>query len=212
MHPYHTAGFPGPCGPLKIRFAMETLVRSFYARDSRRVARNLLGQHLVRTLKGLRLSGRIVETEAYLGPQDSASHAYRGQTPRNAPMFGPAGVAYVYFVYGRHHMFNVVTGHDGEPGAVLIRSIEPLEGRAEMERRRGKKGPVLTNGPGKLCQALGVDRSLSGWDLTIGQKIWLEKGDPLPDREVLSGPRVGIAYATAKDRMAHWRFMLKNDC
>ena len=187
---------------------MLTLDRSFFARDARTVARDLLGKQLVRSHRGCRMSGRIVETEAYLGARDSASHAFRGQTERNAPMFGPAGFAYVYFIYGMYHMFNVVTGVAGKPEAVLIRSLEPLEGHAEMQKRRCRSGSGLTDGPGKLCQALGVDRSLSGLDLTAGHKIWIENCRSQSGRKILTGPRVGIAYAAEKDRRAPWRYTL----
>ena len=184
------------------------LDRSFFARDARTVARDLLGKQLVHNYRGYRMSGRIVETEAYLGARDSASHAFRGQTKRNAPMFGPAGVAYVYFIYGMYHMFNVVTGVVGKPEAVLIRSLEPLEGQAEMQKRRGRGRSGLTDGPGKLSQALGVDRSLSGLDLTTGHKIWIENCKRPADRKIKTGPRVGIAYADEKDRRAPWRYIL----
>ena len=131
-------------------------------RDTVVVARSLLGQRLVRVLNGQRLSGLICETEAYGGADDPASHAYR-RTPRSAIMFGPPGVAYVYFIYGMHHCLNAVTACDGHPGAVLIRGIFPAEGIETMRRQRpGAADQHLADGPGKLCQALGITLALNG--------------------------------------------------
>jgi DNA-3-methyladenine glycosylase len=161
---------------------------------------------LVRRLAGQRLAGRIVETEAYLGAEDAASHAYRGPTPRNRAMFGPPGHAYVYFIYGNHFCLNVVTGAVGEGQAVLIRALEPLEGIAVMQAQRRRTAVLeLTNGPGKLCQALAVDRRLDGHDLTLGETLWLEAGPPVGP--VLSGPRVGVR-GDAEALAAPWRFYL----
>ncbi|MBE9470995.1 MAG: DNA-3-methyladenine glycosylase, partial [Chloroflexi bacterium] len=138
---------------------MSRLSRDFFVRDTLTVARALLGQRLVRMLDGVRLSGRIVEVEAYIGEKDQASHARCGLTGRNAPMFGPPGHAYVYFIYGMHHCFNVVTERQNYPAAVLIRALEPLEGIEVMRARRGGVPHVrLTNGPARLCQALNIDR------------------------------------------------------
>ena len=148
------------------------LPRSFYARAAHEVAPDLLGQVLVRIFPdGARASVRIVEVEAY-GPDDPASHAFRGETPRNTVMFGPPGHLYVYFTYGMHHCMNVVTG---EGSAVLLRAAEPLEGEEEMVVRRGRERPVdLCSGPGRLTQALAVDRRDDGLDLVAGQGLWLE--------------------------------------
>lgn len=186
------------------------LVRDFYNRDPVTVARELLGCRLVREIDGRHEGGRIVETEAYVGAEDSASHAYRGVTPRNRVMFGPPGQAYVYFVYGMHHMLNVVAGPEGEPGAVLIRGIHPEEGVESMQiRRRGRR--PLADGPGKLCQALDIDRSFDDWDLTAGRRLWISAGPVVPAERIQMGPRVGIGYALAEHRNAPWRFRLPPD-
>jgi DNA-3-methyladenine glycosylase len=183
------------------------LSRDFFARPTLTVARELLGQRLVRDIAGQRLSGRIVETEAYIGPQDSANHASKGRTRRTEVMFGPPGHAYIYLIYGMHSMLNVVTEPEGFPAAVLIRALEPLENIEAMLAKRPSVRPAhLANGPGKLCQAFDIDRTLHNWDLTLGQKLWLEPGEPLPDTAVKTGPRIGIDYARLEDRQAPWRF------
>jgi DNA-3-methyladenine glycosylase len=184
------------------------LNRAFFNRDTLTVARDLLGKRLVRYSWGQRLSGMVVETEAYRGADDSASHAFRGQTPRNAVMFGPAGMAYVYLVYGMHHMLNVTTEADGTPGAVLLRAVAPLEGIDRMTELRGRSGRGLADGPGKLCRALAVNLSLKGMDVTLGERLWFETYRDVPENDIVRGPRVGIAYASEKDRQAPWRFRL----
>ena len=174
------------------------LTRRFFKRDVVAVARALLGQRLVRELDdGTRLAGVIVETEAYLGTADQAAHTANGRrTARNASMWGPAGHAYVYFTYGMHHCMNVVAGDAEQPVAALIRAIEPTEGVEVMWRARpaAKRARDLCSGPAKLCQALGVDRALDGWDLTAGERLWLERG-PGPGGEIVATPRVGVDYA-----------------
>ena len=184
------------------------LPRSFYARPTLEVARDLLGRHLVHDRSGERLVGRIVETEAYGGALDSASHARRGMTPRNTPMFGPSGHAYIYLIYGLHYMFNLVTEPPGQAGAVLLRAIVPVLGETSMmKRRHGRRGRDLANGPGKLTRAMGITLAeLNCHDLCQGERLWLESGEPVEDRLVTAGPRVGIAYADARDREAPWRF------
>ena len=173
-----------PCQPLP---------RSFYNRDTVAVARDLLGKRLVRLLDGQRLAGLIVESEAYCGRADPGSHAYRGPTPRAAVMFGESGHAYVYFIYGMHHCFNVVAHLPARAGAVLVRGLQPLEGLEEMQaRRRGLPLGQVSNGPARLCQALGIARQLNGLDLCLGQELWVEDGDPIADEAVLVGPRVGL--------------------
>lgn len=190
---------------------MRILSRNFYNRDTIQVAKDLLGKKLVRRFKDRNLSGMVVETEAYLGSTDSASHAYKGQTPRNFVMFGPAGRAYVYFVYGMHYMLNIVTQEVGTPCAILIRAIEPLEGLKQMEALRKKTGKNLANGPAKLCQAMAIDKSLNGWDLTCGKTLWLEDYKTIPEAHVCVGSRIGIDYAAPKDRKANLRFLLETD-
>jgi DNA-3-methyladenine glycosylase len=187
---------------------MNILDRKFYRRDTLQVARALLGKKLVRQINGLELSGMIVETEAYCGREDSACHAHRGKTPRNAVMFGEPGHAYVYFTYGMHYMLNLVTEAAENPSAVLIRAVLPLAGIKEMEDRRKRKGADLTNGPAKLCQALSIDKSLNGWDLTCGKELWVEDYKKIPAKSIIATPRIGIDYAQAKDRNALRRFLI----
>lgn len=144
--------------------------QTFYARPTLEVARDLIGALLLHDTPCGCLSGYIVETEAYIAPDDAASHAYRGETPRNRVMFGPPGYAYVYLSYGMHHMLNVVTGRMGVAAAVLIRAVEPLAGSALMAENRGMAALAsmrnIANGPGRLCQAMRIDRRLNGADLT----------------------------------------------
>jgi len=185
---------------------MAFLKQNFFSRDTVTVARELLGTKLVREYNGSILSGMITETEAYLGAGDSACHSARGRTPRNSVMFGPAGVAYVYFVYGMHFMFNIVTEQAGIPCAVLIRGMKPLAGLAQMQALRGRKGSEVANGPAKLCQAMDIDKSLNGWDLTRGRLLWLESHLKIKPDSIKSGPRIGIGYAARKDREAPLRF------
>jgi DNA-3-methyladenine glycosylase len=188
------------------------LGRAFYARyDVLEVARDLLGCLLVvPTRTGRRVSGRIVETEAYRGPEDRASHAYGGRrTARTETMYGAGGTAYVYFVYGMYHQFNVVTNAADVPHAVLVRALEPVEGVDLMRRRRGRARPRdLASGPGKLCIALGIDRGFDRADLR-GDQVWIEAGAALRPREIASGPRVGIDYAGAWAARP-WRFWVRD--
>jgi DNA-3-methyladenine glycosylase len=181
--------------------------RDFYAGDTVQVARALLGKKLVRRINGLDLTGMIVETEAYCGEEDSACHAHRGKTPRNAVMYGKPGHAYIYFTYGMHYMLNLVTEAEGKPCAVLIRAVLPGDGIREMESRRKRQGAQLTNGPAKLCQALGIDKSLNGWDLTCRKELWVEDYRIVPKKSILATPRIGIDYANKEDRDALWRFI-----
>jgi len=190
---------------------MKILKRNFFERDTLLVARELLGTILVRHYNGRRMSGMVIETEAYLGADDSASHAFRGKTPRNQIMFGPAGIAYVYFTYGMHHLLNVVTEAQDNPRAVLFRAIMPLRGQRQMEALRGKRGKELANGPAKLCRAMAIDLSLNAWDLTRGKKLWLENHNTIPENFICIGPRIGIDYAASKDRDALWRFWVRKD-
>lgn len=158
-------------------------------------------------LDGRRLAGLITETEAYIGEKDLASHARAGRTPRTAVMYGAPGHAYVYFTYGNHWMLNVVTEQEGTPGAVLIRAIQPLEGvEVMLERRHGRD----TFGPGKLCQALGIDKSLNGADLASKDSgLWIERGVQVPDSAVTLGPRVGLNTTPEPWLSKPWRFLVE---
>lgn len=168
---------------------------AFYDRDTEVVARELLGATLwCRTPEGV-AAGRIVETEAYLGPHDPACHAASGITPRNRALHGPPGTAYVYFIYGVHWCVNAVTREEGHGSAVLIRAIEPLEGVELMQRRRGRDDlRELTNGPGKVCQALGIDGRFNGMPLYRGPLLILE-GTPPARPRIAVAPRIGIRHA-----------------
>lgn len=170
------------------------LPRSFYARPTPLVARHLIGKVLVKSDSDGSASGRIVETEAYTGADDPASHAFRGLSDRNRVMFGPAGHLYVYLSYGVHYCCNVVTESEMVAGAVLIRALEPLTGIESMTARRGARAiRDLCNGPGKLCQALGIDMSNYGADLEAAT-IWMED-DGFEVGELVAGGRVGISAA-----------------
>jgi DNA-3-methyladenine glycosylase len=171
------------------------LRRAFYARDAVTLARDLLGRVLFFESPAGLLAGRIVETEAYTGTADPASHAYRGVTARNTVMFGPAGYAYVYFTYGMHHCLNVVAERKGTAGAVLLRSLEPLWGLGVM-RGHGPQGgdERLCSGPGKICRAFGLTLQHNGLDLTRGP-LGIAAGRAVDDRQVKIGPRIGISRA-----------------
>jgi DNA-3-methyladenine glycosylase len=189
------------------------LPREFYMRPNvLTVARDLLGKLLVvPAVNGDRVSGMIVEVEAYRGPEDRASHAYGGRrTRRTETMYGRGGVAYVYFVYGMYYQFNVVSGVADIPHAILVRALEPVEGIELMrERRHLHPDHNLTNGPGKLCIALGIDRALDGADL-LGDGVWLEEYQPVSPRRIAKGPRIGIDYAEAWIDKP-WRFWIRDN-
>lgn len=186
----------------------EILPRSFYARSTLTVARELLGARLVRVLGGVRLAGLITETEAYIGEDDLACHARAGRTPRTQVMYGPPGHAYVYFTYGNHWMLNAVTEREGFPAAVLIRAIWPVEGGEVIAARRGGRD---TFGPGKLCQALGIDRALNAANLTEPAcGLWIEAGVKIPDSAVTIGPRVGLYHVPEPWKSMPWRFLIKD--
>jgi DNA-3-methyladenine glycosylase len=184
------------------------LGRDFYSRSPVVVAKELVGKFLVRRLEdGRVLGGIIVETEAYGGTRDPASHAYRGKTQRNEAMFGEAGHAYVYFTYGFHHCLNFVTGRNGVASAVLIRAIEPTMGIEAMEGFRKMSTPTkLASGPGKLCQALSIGRKLNGIDITT-RKSSIYVMDRSESTKVKSSRRIGIAVA--KER--RWRFFAEGN-
>jgi DNA-3-methyladenine glycosylase len=167
---------------------------TYFARPTVQVARELLGTLLVHELPSGPRVGRVVETEAYVGPDDHASHAHRGRTGRTWPMFGPPGHAYIYLIYGIHNCLNVVTEPDGYPAAVLLRALEPVEGLA---------GPA--SGPGLVCRALQIDRGLNGVSVT-GPPLYFLPGDgPLPSGRIAQGRRVGIDYA-GEWAARPWRF------
>lgn len=195
---------------------MECLPRSFYDRDTLEVARDLLGCVMIREYEGERLMGRITETEAYIGRCDKACHAYGyKRTKRTETLFAQPGTAYLYLIYGMYTCLNFVTEREGEPAAVLIRALEPLEGIGTMARLRfGTPLESLTayqrknflNGPGKLCKAMDLDRSLDGHDLLKAPLYVLPRQEPVGEME--SGPRIGVDYAQeAKD--FPWRFWIK---
>jgi DNA-3-methyladenine glycosylase len=185
------------------------LPRSFYEQNTIDVAKQLLGKFLVRKHPEGESSGRIVETEAYIGPQDLACHASKGRTARTEVMFGPAGHAYVYFIYGFYNMLNLVTEPTGYPAAVLIRAVEPVAG-VELMKTRRQNGTLrnLASGPGKLCQAFAIDRTLNGADLR-GDLLYVEdRGDPVP--KFRATPRIGVDYA-GKWKNKPYRFLVRGN-
>ena len=193
---------------------MPKLPLSFYQQeDVISLAKQLLGKKLVTLINGKLTGGIIVETEAYNGIIDKASHAYNGRlTPRTSTMYKAGGVSYVYLCYGIHHLFNVVTGIEGNPDAVLIRGLEPVDGLSTMLERRNmmKLAPRITAGPGALAQALGIDKSLNDKDLW-GDEIWLEDiGVNYSNDQIIASPRVGVAYAQ-DHALLPWRFYVKGN-
>lgn len=172
----------------------KVLSQIYFSRPTVQVARSLIGKYLVRSIDGREIAGRIVEVEAYVGGDDKACHASKGRTKRTEVMFGPSGVAYVYLIYGMYHCLNVVTEREEFPAAVLIRAIE-VDGE-------------LIDGPGRLCRALTIDRSLNRLDLTIRESLWFEeRGGRVPRRLVSAFPRIGVDYA-AEWAKKPWRFRL----
>lgn len=187
---------------------------SFYRRSAETVARDLLGQYLVRELDGERLVLRLVETEAYLGAPDRASHAWAGRrTPRNESLYLPGGHAYVYFIYGVHYCLNAVTGEAGVGSAVLLRAGTPVAGDERMLENRGwtvtPRPGDLAGGPGKICQALAIGRELDGVPLK-GPPLYLTKGEPVTAEQIVASPRIGVDYA---GEAARWplRFSVRGD-
>ena len=195
--------WPGKCKAFILlvrKMPARILDRSFFARCPKIVARELLNKLLVSTIGGKRVSGLIVETEAYLSTGDSACHGCKGKTRKNASMFGPAGFAYVYPIHARY-CFNVVTETEGRGSAVLIRAIEPVERISVMQMRR-KTAPLkaLCSGPAKLCQSLNIDHSSDGIDLTCRRRLWIEESDPAGNRapDVRTTNRIGVTSAQEK--------------
>jgi DNA-3-methyladenine glycosylase len=194
---------------------MKVLPRKFYTRDTVTVAKELLGKKLVHVVRGRRMSGLIVEVEAYLGEKDAAAHTYKGRrTKRNAAMYLAGGHAYVYFVYGMHWCLNAVTGQIDQPQAVLIRALEPVEGIEMMRSRRGlSQITQLTSGPAKLCEAFGIEKLHGGLDLTkkTASRLFIEDtGRPIPRSKIEITPRIGVDYA---GEAARWplRFYVKDN-
>lgn len=172
------------------------LPRGFYNRETEIVAREMLGAIIECTTSEGTASAMIVETEAYVGEHDLACHAAAGRTKRTEPLYGPPGNAYVYFIYGVHWCFNAVTRSEGEPSAVLVRAVEPLSGQSLMRLRRGErpKETELTNGPGKLCEALGIDGALNGVSLQR-KPLVIREGLKVSARDIETTPRIGISRA-----------------
>jgi DNA-3-methyladenine glycosylase len=177
----------------------KVLSRAYFRRPTLRVARSLLGKYLVRASRSGMMVGRIIEVEAYVGPQDRASHASRGRTKRTEVMFGRPGVAYVYLIYGMYHCFNVVTERTGYPAAILVRAVEVDSNNT----------PALIDGPGRVCRCLQIDRSLNELDLTAGRSLWIEdRGERVAESRIAALPRIGVAYAGAWAAKP-WRLRLR---
>lgn len=184
---------------------MSILKKQFYNRPTKEVAQELLGKFLCRRIGKKIIKGKIVEVEAYLGAKDLACHTSKGKTKRNEVMFGPAGHAYVYFIYGMYHCLNVVTEKEGSPCAVLIRALEPMTPPSDYSNPK-----KVLNGPAKLCRELHVDRKLNGWDLACGKKLWIEDGEKIGPDRIKRSKRIGVDYAGAwKDKLL--RFYIKNN-
>ncbi len=173
---------------------MNRLDRNFYQARTEEVARKLLGKKLVRRYTDDVLTGIIVETEAYFGQDDPPSHASSGKTRRSKIMWGTPGLAYIYFIYGMYYMLNVVTEAEGTPGAVLIRALKPLSGLETMQiNRKTKTVGKLTNGPGKLTQALSIARNENREDLVKSDKMWIEEGTTYKDKQIKHSARIGVS-------------------
>ncbi|MEF8725885.1 MAG: DNA-3-methyladenine glycosylase [Candidatus Bipolaricaulota bacterium] len=186
---------------------MKRLGRDFFGRDTAEVARDLLGKHLIRKLEGDFLRGKVVEAEAYYGEEDPPSHASGGKTPRSEVMWGKPGLVYVYLVYGIHLMFNVVTEPRGRPGAVLVRSVEPLEGLERMVDNRDRcETTELTNGPGKLTEAFGINREEKRLDLIESKVLWMEDGPNIDSGKIKTSGRIGVS----EGKEGQLRFYLAN--
>ncbi len=190
----------------------EQLERPFFSRSTLQVARELLGMRLVRQERDVRLVGVISEVEAYRGEEDQGCHARAGRTPRTRVMYGSPGHAYVYFTYGMHWMLNFVTEAEGYPAAVLIRAILPVEGLDVIAARRdGQPFAHWTDGPAKLCQALGIDGRYNGLDLCAPQsEIFVQVGESIPDSAVTIGPRVGLNNVPEPWKSIAWRFRIQS--
>ncbi|WP_142688194.1 DNA-3-methyladenine glycosylase [Chitinophaga polysaccharea] len=191
---------------------MAKLKAAFYRQhDVTVIAKQLLGKILVTDINGVRTAGVIVETEAYAGIGDRASHAWNNRrTKRTEVMYRPGGFAYVYLCYGIHYLFNVVTNMEDTPHAVLIRALQPVDGIDMMQRRyNNKPSAKLTAGPGSLCKAMGIDAALNGESLT-GKKVWIETGQDIEEDDITVSTRVGVQYA-GEDAYLPYRFSIKNN-
>jgi DNA-3-methyladenine glycosylase len=214
-----------PPAPIHRPAVPDPMPRSWFERDPVALAMALLGKFVVREHAGEFRIGRIVETEAYAGMDDRASHARAGRTKRTEPMFGPAGHAYVYLVYGMHHCLNVVAETNDHPSAVLIRALEPVAGVAAIRAARRVTGTPedrLLAGPALLCAGLSIDRTLDGHDLTGGRSLWIAPDPAMTDQgahgpstdrspAIVAGPRIGVAYAGPGWADRPWRFGLASN-
>ncbi len=189
---------------------MPVLPREFYERPATTVARELLGALLVRRVDGQRVSGVIVEAEAYTGLDDMASHGRKHRTPRNVIMYGRPGHAYVYFTYGMHWLLNAVCEPEDHPAAVLLRAIDPQEGQSIMAANRpGRLPREWTSGPARLAQALGISQPENGLDLTDERGgLWIEAGTLVPDDQVRAGPRIGLGSVPEPWLSKPWRWWI----
>lgn len=197
------------------------LERDFFARDTLIVAKELLGKVIVREIDGVRLSGKIVETEGYIGSIDKASHAYGGKkTPRVEPLYGEPGISYVFSIYGMYECFNVISKEKGSPEGILIRAVEPIDGLEKIAQNRFRKSydtltakdiKNLTNGPSKLCIALDINKKVHNFmDLVISKELYIEDGDTINSSDIVETTRVGIDYAEEAVDFP-WRFYVKNN-
>lgn len=185
------------------------LERPFFDRPTLQVARELMGKRLVRIENGERLAGIIVEAEAYVGEEDLGCHAHAGYTPRTRVLYGPPGHAYVYFTYGNYWMLNFVAEREGFPAAILIRGIVPTEGLDRIaSRRQGRPSQHWTDGPGKICVALAINKSQNEADLCAADaELFVEEGESIPDECVTTGPRVGLNSVPEPWKSIPWRFL-----
>lgn len=197
------------------------LERDFFARDTLIVAKELLGKVIVREIDGIRLSGKIVETEGYIGSIDKASHAYGGKkTPRVEPLYGEPGISYVFSIYGMYECFNVISKEKGSPEGILIRAVEPIDGLEKIAQNRflksydtltAKEIKNLTNGPSKLCIALDINKKVHNFmDLVKSKELYIEDGDIINSSDIVETTRVGIDYAEEAVDFP-WRFYVKNN-
>ena len=191
--------------------AAQRLQRSFFDRPTLQVARELLGTRLVRLERGRRTAGIIVETEAYIGEEDLGCHASVGLTPRTRVLYGPPGHAYVYFTYGNYWMLNFVAEREGFPAAILIRGIVPIEGIERIAARRvGQPRAHWTDGPGKICLALAINKAQNEADLCASQaELFVEMGVSIADADVTTGPRVGLNSVPEPWKSIPWRFIAR---